>query len=88
LTGFDYLAGSRQLKQHCVGFCLIAGPGRTNAKLQIRVGKNALGFESVFADDVRNLNFRTAQGEIDRGCDPEEKNNRYRDDDSDAAKNG
>jgi len=76
------------LEQNSVRFHLIAGPPGTDAKLEIGVGKYLLRFEPVFADDVRNLHFGTAQREINGRRNTEEKNDPNRDHYGDAAEYG
>jgi hypothetical protein len=73
------------LKQNGIGFGLGAGSRRAHTKLQISFSQDLLGVESIFADYVRDLYFRTAQREIDRRCHSEKKNNRDRNNDCDTA---
>ena len=85
LTGFYDLTRSWQLEQDGVGFCLIAGPVRADTKLQISFGKDSLCFESILANYIRNLYFRTTQRQINCGGHSEEKNNRNRNHDGDTS---
>ena len=85
LTCLDHLSRSRQLKDNCVGLRLIAGPVRADTKLQISFSQDLLCIKSIFADDIRNRHFRTAQRQIHRGGHSEEKNNCDRNDDCDAS---
>ena len=88
LTCLDHLAGTRQLKHDGVAFCLISGPGGTNAKLQVCFRENLLSFKTVLANDIGNCRFGTAQRQVDSGGNSEEKNNRDRDHDGDTSENG
>ena len=88
LAGFNDFTCSRQLKQNGVGFRLIAGPRGAHAKLEIGVGEYLFRLEPVFADDVRNTHFRTAQREINGRRNSEEKNDPDRDHNGDAAEYG
>ena len=88
MTGFHNLAGTGQLKHHGVGLCFVAGPGRTDAKLEIGVSQDLLCVETILADHVGHFNFRAAQREIDSGRHSEKENERYRNDDCDATEDG
>jgi hypothetical protein len=85
LTGFDDLTRAWQLEQDCFGFGLIAGSVCADAKLQIRFRKNSFCLESILANYVRNLYFRTPQRQINCGGHSEEKNSRDRDHDCDTS---
>ena len=88
LAGFHDFAGAWQLKHHGVGLCFVAGPGRTNAKLEIGVSQNLLCFETVLANHVGHFHFRAAQRKIDSGRYSEKENECDRNDDCDAAEDG
>ena len=83
LTCLNDLTRPWQLEQNYVMFRLIAWPVRANTKLQISFRKDFLCLESILANNIRNLYFRTTQRQIDRGGHAEEKNTRDRNNDSD-----
>jgi hypothetical protein len=85
LTRLHNFSGSGQLKQHCIGVCLIAGPVSANAKLEIRLFEYLLRFESILANDVRDLRFRTSERQVNGRRYSEEKDNNDRNHDRDAA---
>ena len=67
---------------------MIAGPVRANTKLEIGFRENSFCLESILTDDVWNLHFRTAQGQVNRRSDSEEKNHRDRNHDCDTSEDG
>jgi len=88
LTCLHNLARARQLEQDGVWLCLIAGPHRAHTKLQIGCAQYFFGLEPVLADDVRHLNFRTAQREVNGGGYSEEENKSNRNHDCDTSEDG
>jgi hypothetical protein len=88
LTRLHNFPGSGQLKHHCVGFRLIAGPVCANTKLEIRFLEYLLRFESILADDVRDRRFRASEGQVNGRRNSEKKDNHNRDHDCDAAEYG
>jgi hypothetical protein len=79
--------GSRQLKQHCVGLRLIAGPVCADTKIEIRFFEYLLRIEPILADDVRDPRFRAPERQVNGRRNSEEEDNTNRDHDRDAAEN-
>jgi len=61
LTSLYNFTAPRQLKKDGVRFDLIAGTCCADAEIEIGVSEYFLGFKPIFADEVRNLYFRTAK---------------------------
>ena len=84
LTCFDNLSSPRQLKQDSICVDLIASSGCSHPEVQVRLRQDSFGLKTILPNNLRDLDFRAPQGQVDRGSQTKQKGycNQYNDADS------